>query len=242
MMQVTRQRRKVGRSLRAKERLGIEQGLLPKLDPMTEVPVDRLPIMMENVSFHYEVPPHPSEEGGQETDEDEIRRTTDGENYKKLPVGGDLALNASARNVLDISAQSVDAKFGRPNGQPDAIPPEPGVDNISVELTQGKLVAIVGPPSMGKATILRLLAGQLFPTPSKHAMSLPASPSSSVQARGARSGSVDRDPSELPRPENTTACDAKASKAEAEENDNTTLFMPPHLVRSINAPFHQVLV
>jgi hypothetical protein len=37
MMQVTRQRRKVGRSLRAKERLGIEQGLLPKLDPMTEV-------------------------------------------------------------------------------------------------------------------------------------------------------------------------------------------------------------
>ena len=62
MMQVTRQRRTVGRSLRAKERLGIEQGLLPKLDPLTEVPVDRLPIIMENVTFHYEVPPHPPED------------------------------------------------------------------------------------------------------------------------------------------------------------------------------------
>jgi Ca2+-binding EF-hand superfamily protein len=35
---------------------------------------------------------------------------------------------------------------------------------ISATLTQGKLVAIVGAPSMGKSTILRLLAGQIFPS------------------------------------------------------------------------------
>jgi len=37
------------------------------------------------------------------------------------------------------------------------------LEGIEFELEQGKMVAVVGPPSQGKATILRLLAGQIFP-------------------------------------------------------------------------------
>lgn len=38
-----------------------------------------------------------------------------------------------------------------------------GLKHFSMELPQGKIVAIVGPPTSGKATILRLLANQIFP-------------------------------------------------------------------------------
>ena len=37
------------------------------------------------------------------------------------------------------------------------------LEGIEFELEQGKMVAVIGPPSQGKATILRLLAGQIFP-------------------------------------------------------------------------------
>ena len=38
-----------------------------------------------------------------------------------------------------------------------------GVKGLALQIGQGKLVSIVGPPSQGKATIMRLLAGQVFP-------------------------------------------------------------------------------
>jgi ABC-type multidrug transport system fused ATPase/permease subunit len=44
---------------------------------------------------------------------------------------------------------------------PDEI--EGDLHGVELELEQGKMVAVVGPPSQGKATILRLLAGQIFP-------------------------------------------------------------------------------
>ena len=38
-----------------------------------------------------------------------------------------------------------------------------GLQGVSMEIEQGKMVSIVGPPSQGKATIMRLIAGQIFP-------------------------------------------------------------------------------
>ena len=47
--------------------------------------------------------------------------------------------------------------------------------NMNIEIQQGKLVAIVGPKSGGKATVLRLIAGSVFPSQEEGGASLTGS-------------------------------------------------------------------
>ena len=39
-----------------------------------------------------------------------------------------------------------------------------GLAGVRMKIDQGQMVSIVGPPSQGKATIMRLIAGQIFPS------------------------------------------------------------------------------
>jgi len=128
-LKMTRARRKFGRELRAAERDGIANGSRKKLGP-SEVPADRLPILIKNVEFAYAKPEPPAEKGE--------------------PSGEGPPVEAPGSPKSRAASPDEEVEGNRISG-------------LNLQTSQGKLITIVGPPSQGKATMLRLLAGQIFP-------------------------------------------------------------------------------
>lgn len=61
-----------------------------------------------------------------------------------------------------ITLESINKSYQQPNGQQITI-----LDNISLELRPGEIVALLGPSGSGKSTLMRMIAGLISPTQGK---------------------------------------------------------------------------
>jgi ABC-type multidrug transport system fused ATPase/permease subunit len=169
-LRMTRARRKLGRELRAEERKRIELGdVSPSPD---EVPVDRLPIRMANIQFKYGA--------AKEEEEDEAAASAQGSQSQNSGSFSDLikpnnlgdiseapatteatpTLTAQekserARKRFRMIRESLNLTVDEDDRKKHLVAESGNLDGVELELQQGKVVAIVGAPSQGKATILR---------------------------------------------------------------------------------------
>jgi ABC-type multidrug transport system fused ATPase/permease subunit len=134
-LQVSRQRRILGKQLRAELRKSIRLG---KVEPLSlhDVPADRMKIVMNDANFSY------VDKGGFDEGDKEAQSSDTKTKNKKKPKN---KKNSSIIPERRISAKIANMYMG-----------------IS-EIEQGKVVTIIGAKSQGKATIMRLIAGHLFP-------------------------------------------------------------------------------
>ncbi len=75
---------------------------------------------------------------------------------------GDSA--ARARRAADeVAVDRLPIRLERSNFNYDGVLVAKGLADVNIDFTQGRLVAMKGPPGEGKATVLRLLANAVFP-------------------------------------------------------------------------------
>lgn len=173
-LRMTRARRKLGRELRAEERKRIEHGEV--VASPDEVPVDRLPIRMANIQFKYAT----AKEDEETENASKAEATTKGNScsdLNKLAIpddGGSSAGNMNsdgppkavasltaeekserARRRFRMIRESLNLTVDEIDRKRQLVAEGGKLDGVELELQQGKVVAIVGAPSQGKATILR---------------------------------------------------------------------------------------
>jgi len=169
---MTRARRKLGRELRAEERKRIEQD--EAVTYPDEVPVDRLPIRMANIQFKYAAAKEDEHaenaskaEGAAESNGSLDISKLAGSDAKgsaaskaDTPFNSEAPLTAEekserARRRFRMIRESLNLTVDEDARKRQLVAEGGNLDGVELELQQGKVVAIVGAPSQGKATILR---------------------------------------------------------------------------------------
>ena len=174
---ITRKRRAFGRKMRKDLRARLADGRRAPLDPRSEVAVDLLPIVMSNVHFHYD----PEVKLSRQADRDKKRKlereqlreqkralalTNGGVGDSLFPQsqegGAAAAVAGTSFDALDQLSVTSSSDEASEDSKEEAL--DLGeLRSVEMDLYQGLMVAIVGPPSQGKSTAMRLLAGQVFP-------------------------------------------------------------------------------
>lgn len=87
---------------------------------------------------------------------------------KELPSEKELARVKELANAKELArakefAHGIPKFAERTLASLEAAALKGSFSGLTLEMEQGRMIAIVGPPSQGKGTILRLLSGQIFP-------------------------------------------------------------------------------
>jgi NitT/TauT family transport system ATP-binding protein len=102
----------------------------------------------------------PARERGQSSARPEAYDGVSGELIDQMTVSPDLdATKGGTRRPAGVEAQAVRFSYDRVQGQPE----QAVLDDVSLSVAPGTLVALVGPNGCGKSTLLRVLAGLLRP-------------------------------------------------------------------------------
>ena len=165
-------RRERGKVIRQNLRDQIEEGKAKPLE-VYDVPADLLPIMLKNVRFSYKPPADTVTKNL--LVKRSRRRSSNLFSLGALPQGsiveepqGDRGTTSSAVVVSPpAAAKTIQSRvrtwISRRRYLHDLVADGGHIRRWDLSFNQGDLVAIVGPPTQGKSTLMRLIAGHIFP-------------------------------------------------------------------------------
>jgi len=165
-LKLSKIRRERGQLIRQELREQIAKGEAPALE-VFDVPADRLPILLKNMRFSYKPP------SDTVTKDLLIKRSRRRSSFLRstgtppggeelppptLPTGDALREAKSATKVQS----TVRMFINRRRFLHDLVADGGNIRSWDMHFNQGDLVAIVGPPTQGKSTLMRLMAGHIF--------------------------------------------------------------------------------